>query len=492
MPNAVIYNRVSHANRSISVADQERENRATCERNGWPVRRVFTDDGISASRYGSERPEWIALKRFLEPGDILVVWEASRAGRDLAEYVALRQLCVEKSVKFCYSGKVLDLSKGDDRFTSGIDVLVAERESELIKERSLRGKRSAALEGRASGRPPWGYRQKVDPDTQAPIRCAWEPDPIEAPRVREAVRRFMAGETQNSIYQWLVESEGWTPSGRRAFQRALVNPALAGVKVHHGKEQGAGKWEPILSQQEHQALVNKVDALKRAYKHVSWPGREPRFLLTGIATCGKCGKPVVHRTFRDSRNNGYGCPDSHVSMPVAEVDREVEDEMLELLTTIRPSRYGQTEDPEIQQAIDEIAEIEREIDSWVEAASRREVTREAFVKIEKGLRNRIVALRPKTVGKAQIMNVNFEDLQDGWLNGGLRQRREMARAFLRISLEPVPFIPPDECIREGCGKTEIYARGLCRNCYLNARRNRAEEPMPPKLRKPCLLKIERV
>jgi site-specific DNA recombinase len=82
---------------------------------------------------------------------------------DLAAYVELRDLCTGRGVFWSYSGKLHDLSNGDDRFSTGLDALLAEKEAEQISERVLRGKRKAAAEGRPSGRPPYGYRRQINP-----------------------------------------------------------------------------------------------------------------------------------------------------------------------------------------------------------------------------------------------------------------------------------------------------------------------------------------
>jgi site-specific DNA recombinase len=151
---------------------------------GVPVRKVFTDDGISASRYSSRaRKDWQQLKTELRTGDMLVVWAASRSARDLEEFVELRNLCAELGVPFSYSGRVLDFTRGDDRFYGGLDALVAERESEQIKENVRRGKTSAAAAGHPSTRAPWGYRTLPRKEGEPP---RWERDPVEAPRIREA------------------------------------------------------------------------------------------------------------------------------------------------------------------------------------------------------------------------------------------------------------------------------------------------------------------
>ena len=66
------------------------------ERQGWTLVRVFDDNDRSASRYARKpRPEYARLKNFLIAGgaDVLVMWEGSRAQRDLRDFLALRDLC---------------------------------------------------------------------------------------------------------------------------------------------------------------------------------------------------------------------------------------------------------------------------------------------------------------------------------------------------------------------------------------------------------------
>lgn len=479
--DAVVYTRVSHTQRSVSVRDQERECRAVCERNNWTVRQVFSDDGVSVSRHSNakDRPGWKALKAELREGDVLVVWEASRSYRDLGEYVALRDLCASRKVPLSYSGRVLDLTKGDDRFISGIDALVAERESDQIRERVLRGKRAAAAEGRPSGRPPWGYRSKVEPDTGRPIPAAWEFDPVEAPRVRKVVARFLKGQSQRALLKWLEETDGWAPKSTTGLQKALCNPALAGLKVHHGEVVRKGTWKPIITEDQHRRVVARVKGLKRAYGHASWPGPEPKHLLSGIAVCGHegCGLPLRYKTFRN-RSPAYVCPAGHCCRTAVAMDLEVEDELFEKLPKINPARY-RSDDPAADRAQAQIDEIKEELDGWIAAAGRREVTREAFVKIEKDLRNRMAMLQPETNERlVEGGRIDFETLQKRWPRLSIRQRRDIVRALLTITVMPFEREVIEEC-GNGCGRTNIYARGLCKPCYLKAWRGRI--PMPPLL-----------
>ncbi|MGA8328818.1 MAG: recombinase family protein, partial [Mycobacterium sp.] len=361
--DAVVYTRVSHANRSISVQDQEKECRAVCAQRDWPVRAVFSDDGISASRYGKDRPEWTKLKAKLRRGDVLVVWESSRAQRDLDEFVALRNLCAQLDVPLSYAGRIYDLTKGDDRFSASLDAVVAERESEQLRERVLRGKRAAATVGRPSTRPPWGYRL-VRPGE-------WEFDPVEAPRVRAAVEKLLAGESMYSVMRWIESTEGFTPSCLTSLKRALTNPALAGLRVHRKEIVGQGTWEPILTEEQHRRLTREVNRVTRTKGYTSPPGPEPKYLLTGIARCGKCGEGVRWKFGKGRRTPSYECYRGHCSRLVESMDAAVEKALFSFVPPIQAitkARGPQPKRHDDDAALRKIEGLENTLDEWTEAA----------------------------------------------------------------------------------------------------------------------------
>src|SRR5512133_2312388 len=119
---AIIYSRVSRdtAREGRSVDEQTAECRAVCEREGWTVLKELVDNDRSASRYSTKsRPAWEEVKHLISNGDgvgVLVTWEASRNGRDLEEFVALRTLCRTHGVKLNYSGRTIDFDDSSDSF----------------------------------------------------------------------------------------------------------------------------------------------------------------------------------------------------------------------------------------------------------------------------------------------------------------------------------------------------------------------------------------
>lgn len=418
---AVIYTRKSTVSDGKSTRDQERENRNWCDANGIPVEKVFCDEGVSASRYGKKaRGAWADLKSYLRPGHILVAWEASRATRDAAEGAAFIDMCAELGIPLAYSGRVLDLTSGDDRFVGGLDFLLAARESDKIKERVSRGIRGAIADGTPHARPPWGYRSLPRMSGTA---AQWEADPVEAPRVRRAVERLLSGESQISVFNWL-RSTGRSPASPSSLRRVLLNPQLAGLRVHKGEVTGRGTWPAVLTEEEHRQLV------ARSKSFYTPPGPEPNNLCTGIAKCGKCGKGLRFKIAHPSRNRKpmYACPQGCTSRLAETVDTLVEKAIMRRLLRNNPNDYD-TADPQVAAALKRIEELEADLAGWEEKALNEECSAEMYAKVEKDRKRKIAELRPRTVLASQKLLT-----AESWPGGTLREQRETIRSLLTIKL----------------------------------------------------------
>lgn len=313
---AVIYARVSSDKaKGRSVAEQEAECRAECERNGWTVADVLTDNDRSATRFATkDRPQYARLRDVLQPGDVLVVWEPSRAGRSLDHYVDLRRLCSERKVLLSYSGRTFDLNDGDDRFTTGLDALVAEKQAEDTRKQILRAHAANLAAGKPHGKLVYGYRIVRHPGTGK--SAGREPDPVTAPLVAEAARRVLAGESLASVARWMEthDPQGWR--GER-LRRILINPTIAGHRTHHGQITGPGTWEPIITDDQHRDLVALFAAREAGPR-----GMPVRHLLSGIAVCGFCGDRLWRNKARDGRSN-YICRNTCVCRDKDRVDAAV-------------------------------------------------------------------------------------------------------------------------------------------------------------------------
>src|SRR5215831_8157029 len=87
MKRAVLYLRVSTVDQT--TANQERERRATAERAGWEVVKVYRDHGISGAKGRDKRSQFDALCRAAagRKFDVVMAWSVDRLGRSLRDLV---------------------------------------------------------------------------------------------------------------------------------------------------------------------------------------------------------------------------------------------------------------------------------------------------------------------------------------------------------------------------------------------------------------------
>lgn len=379
---AVIYTRVSNdkSGQSRSTDDQERECRTVCEQYGWTIGPVLTDSDIGASRWSSkDRPAYRQLADTLQQGDILVTWEASRAQRDLNAYVQLRDLCSQRGVQWCYSGRLYDLSSGDDRFTTGLDALLAEKEAEQIRERILRGNRSAALAGRPGGRTPYGYRPVRDTSSGRIITL--EPDPTRAPVVQEAARRVLSGEALNAVARDFAERDvpppgkAWTGNTVKSI---LSSSSHAGLRTHQGAIVGDANWPAIISVADHRALVTLFSTPGR--RHTDRTGIH--HLLSGIARCGVCGGPMKHFRRQRGGSGTYKCAEGSCIARLSDyVDHLVTETILATLERTSPADYA-GDDPAAAAALAEAADLRARLDAFTDQAADGSLSPAALARIE--------------------------------------------------------------------------------------------------------------
>ena len=132
----------------------------------------------------------------------------------------------------------------------------------------------------------------------------------EAAIIREHAQRLLAGETQDSLIKELnenasreafttVRGNAWTYT---TYRQLMTRPRNAGLIKHNGKVvEGVRLPQAILTDDVHFRLVGLYSARKR--------GRQPsgRYLLSGIAECGRCGERLTGRPVTGTPRRQYWC-----------------------------------------------------------------------------------------------------------------------------------------------------------------------------------------
>jgi DNA invertase Pin-like site-specific DNA recombinase len=316
---AGVYCRLSYApDGSVEKVDrQEADCRDLAERLGWTISEahVFQDNSRSAWQRNRSRPGWDALLTAVEDGDVdgIIVYHGDRLMRQPYDLERLISAADMKGIRIASVSGTRDLDSPDDRFILRIEVAQACRESDNTSRRTRRGLEARAAKGltQVGGLRPFGYgvqtgtRPRTGPDSgeavQVPVYDTSRQVPAEAAVLSEAVKRFLAGQSKAGVVRWLnersrtTEGNAWTG---KTLDGLLLSPRISG-QIERGGVLMPAAWDGIITPEQWE----DVKALyRRNAEQYRYPGRERRYLLSGIAECWNCHDKVGVRP-QNGRNN---------------------------------------------------------------------------------------------------------------------------------------------------------------------------------------------
>lgn len=203
-----IYTRVSttdQAREGHSLEEQEKRLKARCISNGYEVYKVYTDAGISGKDVDN-RPAYQQMMRDMKKGkfNIIMAFKMDRLSRSVIDFENFfndinKHNC---GVEFI-EGNIDTTGAAGMMFARMLEVF-AQFERELIKERTLMGVESAVNKGHFGGKPPLGYKHKLDESGKHKLK-QWEIDEDEAKIVREIFELCASGKTYFQISKVLKE-----------------------------------------------------------------------------------------------------------------------------------------------------------------------------------------------------------------------------------------------------------------------------------------------
>lgn len=436
MTTAAIYTRISldSEGEALGVARQEQDCRDLAARDGVDVVAVFTDNDTGASTRSRKksRPQYADMLRRARDGEfgVILSYSNSRLTRRPLELEELITLYEQHQVRFVtvVSGND-DLSTADGRMVARIKASVDAAEVERTAERVARKHLESAREGRpVSGTRPFG----------------WQPggeklDSAEATLIREAAADIVAGVGTYAIARRWNDAGVRTSTGRpwqgHVLARMMKSPRLAGWRIHQGKvaigrdgQPVRGRWEPILDQATHAAVVV---ALSPADTRSRVPRKNARhYLLTGTLRCGVCGAVMYGNA---AKYAAYRCAatDHTVAASTAAVD--------DLVTRVVLARLGdvelETPKPEFTDT-DRLAEVEASIASLMASFTARQLSAEvvfpAVSKLE-GERDQLRAERRRIQAADAAPDLTSVD-HARWDRMDVDQRRAVVETLLSAVL----------------------------------------------------------
>ena len=286
---AGIYLRISRDSEGLGLGVKRQ--RVDCEklvkRLGWDIAQIYEDNDVSATK-GKPRPAYTRMMRDVEQGLIkaVAVWDVDRLTRTPRELEDVIDHADRLGLKLASVGGDIDLATEQGRMMARMKGTVARYEIEQQRRRLKAKHAELAASGAHIGRRPFGWDVRADKTLVI--------NHEEAAVIRECVDRVLSGQALWKICNDL-NHRGITTSTGRAWQTVVLRTMLlrwrnCGIRTHLGKEVGPGQWDPIIDRPTHERVVALLtDPGRRTNNR----GTEAKYLLTSIALCGACGKPMV-------------------------------------------------------------------------------------------------------------------------------------------------------------------------------------------------------
>jgi site-specific DNA recombinase len=285
--------------RNLSQAGMVSECEELSRRLGVRVAAIHIDNGKSGAI--RDRPEFVAWLNDGREGraDVLISWAGDRLTREGINVAGMILDVVEGKdsqtgavtrppVRFVSVDDGLDSEHGDAfRMNFMIKAEGARQERERMKARSKATRERMLKEKKwPSGVAPYGTR--LDSERRLEV------EPVERDVLREVAQRLMRGQSMRSVLLWMGE-EGLKTRRGNPWTRSSLTTTLESETTR----------EHIFTLAESRALAERLHPK---------PGMRPkggkpvRWLLSGVAKCAGCGRPMT--TSRDSKRDvtRYACP----------------------------------------------------------------------------------------------------------------------------------------------------------------------------------------
>lgn len=445
-----IYARISSDDgTALGVARQIEDCTRLAEQRGWPVVEVFTDNDVSASK-SKPRPEYQRLIASIESGhiDAVVVWDIDRLTRTPMELEGFIIITDRHRVALASVGGEVDLSTAQGQLTARIKGSVARHEVQQMSRRLKRKFQENAKEGKPHGVTPFGYRREHIIDDQGRNAGYREViDPAQAEAIRELYRMVIAGESLRSLAKYLNDSGFQTGRGNPFVGNVVGNmlrkPRYTGHRTVNKQIVGKGVWEPIIDQ----------DTFDQALAVLTTPGRrhsrglEPKYLLSGIALCGRegCGaalRPNIHKPRPDGKQRGpaYVCPDCmKLTRQMGPVDGLVNDFMVAYLTKFRLRSTPAGKPDALLDAQNTRDAVLARMDTLADSFAPGEMTPRQIVRINEQLQAQLAAaerdirrLQPNRI----LEGMTGPGAAAAWASTTLEHKRAIIRATVKITILP--------------------------------------------------------
>lgn len=317
---AAIYVRQSldKSGEGAAVDRQLAECEALVDAHGWQVEEVYRDNDASATK--GIRPDWNRLLTDLDAGrhDVLVCWHTDRLYRRGRDVVDLLEIAERRALRISsVRAGDLDLAHPAGRYFAGQLAGMARYEVETKGARQVAANRARARQGISLWtRRPFGFDRTGHDVTIVET---------EADEIRSAAAALLDGSTLTDVAADLNARGVPTSLGGtwtiRTLKQVLLNPRVVGRTIYKGEDMGV-HGPAILDADTYERLT----ALLRDPRRRTAPSTAVKYLLSGLALCGRDGcelGPMFATTNGKERVHVYRCRGCYMTRHRERVDEVV-------------------------------------------------------------------------------------------------------------------------------------------------------------------------
>lgn len=457
MKRCAIYARVStvrQAEQNISIPDQLKRARKYAAARGFEIVEEFVERGASAR--DDKRPQFQLMIEKASgkpaPFDVIFVHSFSRFFRDEVHFELHRRKLERNGVAVLSITQEMSDGPGGE-LTRRVIALMDEMRSAEDAKHVKRGMEENARQGFWNGaRAPFGYKIVAAEKRGDKIKKKLAVDPKEAEIVKLIYGLFLTGDGETgplgvmNIAKWLNARGYRTPTGKTYYtsrvHSILTDETYIGSAWFNRRDSRTGEprpreeWiripvPPIISE----TAFQRVQMLLSDRRPRKTPPRlsSSNVLLTGLAVCEGCGKPLMMTTGKGGAYRYYKCAGKHLNgCCTGDLAIAIREEKLDALTLDTIANRLLT--PERAQKI-VAAVAKRREDRRGDASHALAQLRGQLGQANKRIRNLLDALAEGVVGDSDLFKEKIAEAETE--RAELLRLIEMQEAQVREALKPI-------------------------------------------------------
>ena len=293
----------------------------------WKLVRIFADKGISGTST-KHRDEFNKMIRMCKRGriDMIITKSISRFARNTVDCLKYIRLLKDNNVDVFFEEQGIHSIEKGSEFYITVYGSIAQSESENISANVRWGKEQATREGKVSFQYKnfLGYRKGADGEPEIV--------PEEAETIRYIYRRFLAGDSYQTIMENLQNKNILTPSGKTTWRYGTLHSILTNERymgdavinktytvdcISKKTKRNNGERAKYYVENNHPAIIDRVTfgkvqeevARRSGLQKVKQVGTKTelgkyssKYALTELLVCGECGTPYRRCTWTSCGN----------------------------------------------------------------------------------------------------------------------------------------------------------------------------------------------